>query len=579
MVTGHRRGPALGWLTPLMPLRWRKAGWTFPAMLGGVTPSRLLALGASVMLGAQLPDAGVAGPQVSAVVALGNCDAPSSAITARAFRALLAPRLGAALQSEVASAAPLGGLATRSLTDVQHAVTDARAEFYRGRVAQAVAALETLAVDVTRLPPTDERWATERDVWTLLAQARAKSSSTSAEAALAHIYRVDPDYHPDKGLYPPSFQKLAERVRKQQARAPTNRLDVAVSPPGTDLYVDGRKLGTAPVTLRLPAGTYRIEAGFARRSLVRSVQVPPPPDLAPPVELGAEVEGSLFADGGPCVEPGNERAAALARAAALLAVGRLLAVHGEAPADRRVLVLDEVTSNGAEVRQARAKLGPGAPETEALAGLAELVVSGKVVGGVELKDGGQKAPGSGGGEGRLQGQLLGTPAPGGFTFEAYGIDPRVAHASLHLKGNRFELAELPAHRTVIHVVTDDGRVALDVAEGAHGETRMDLTLEQPCWVTGKVYDEAGRPVFGARVFAAVRSSGAWRATRTGPRGHFAFRDLVRGDYELLAGAGRGRLSVARFTLSGTCRTELPVVVVPRLALASDQEADAGTRPP
>ena len=544
-------------------------------MLRASVPASLaFALGASLVLGAQAPDAGAAPSGSAAVVALGSCDSPASAISARTFRTLLAARMGTGLQSEVDSAAPLGGLATRTLTDVQHAVTEARAAFYKGKVSAAVTALEGLSNEVRRLPPGDARWAVERDIWTLLAQARGKGAQ--AEDALRHVFRVEPDYQPDTALYPPSFRKLADGVRKQQARAPTSRLDVAISPPGTDVYVDGRKLGKAPVSLRLPAGSYRIEADFGRRSLARTVQIPEPPALAPPVELGAEVEGALYADGGPCLEPGKDRAGALTRAAALLGVNRLFGLHAEGPPDRRTLELGVLDRTGAEVAEARMRLSAGQPETEALAPLADFAATGRIAPGVEVtKGGGQHPPTAV--EGHLVGQLLGTPPPGGFNLEAYGVEGHFVRETMHFTGARFELPDVPARRTVLHVVTDDGRVALAVADSTRGETRKDLTLEQPCVVTGMVRDETGRPAGGARVFATLRASGAWRAGKAGPRGRFVVKELVRGDYELFAGSARARLSVARFTLAGDCRAELPAVVVPRAALAVDGE-DASREP-
>src|SRR5215471_512282 len=115
-----------------------------------------LALGAFLVLAADAADAGV-GRRSVAVVALGRCDDPASAIGARAFRALLAARLGPVLQSEVDTATPIGGLATRTLGDLGHAVTEARAEFYKGRVSTAVTHLEGLSQDVIRLPPSDAR--------------------------------------------------------------------------------------------------------------------------------------------------------------------------------------------------------------------------------------------------------------------------------------------------------------------------------------------------------------------------------------------------------------------------------------
>src|ERR1700751_119401 len=89
---------------------------------GFVLAPLALALGASLVLATDGSNAGVKRSGATAVVALGRCEDPASAISARAFRTLLTPRIGPVLQSEVETAAPIGGLATRTLADLGHAV-------------------------------------------------------------------------------------------------------------------------------------------------------------------------------------------------------------------------------------------------------------------------------------------------------------------------------------------------------------------------------------------------------------------------------------------------------------------------
>src|SRR5208283_443714 len=80
----------------------------------------------AALLGCVLPSAASPAPEApkaarAAVIATGHCESAASAISARAFRALLQPKLGAALQNEAETARPLGGLSEKTLEEVSHA--------------------------------------------------------------------------------------------------------------------------------------------------------------------------------------------------------------------------------------------------------------------------------------------------------------------------------------------------------------------------------------------------------------------------------------------------------------------------
>lgn len=305
----------------------------------------------------------------TSVIAVGRCD-EASAIAARSFRSALAGKPGAQVASEAETAQPFGGTTEHTLSAVTGAIASARSDFYGGQTAQARTTLQGTLDDVTRLAPSDARWAAERDALTLLAQVLQKSDPKGAEAALSRVFRVEPDYQPDTSNYPPSFQKYVNGIRKAAKKKGTSRLDVTTSPPGKAVYVGGRKVGVGPVSVRVPPGEYRVEADWGHRGAVRTITVP-----STPVELSAAVEGAVYPDGGPCVEA-SEPVAALARAGRLTRGTRIIGVHPETSGDDSFVVVTSANPQGQDVSEARVKVQPGAPTTDALGLLADWSVKG-----------------------------------------------------------------------------------------------------------------------------------------------------------------------------------------------------------
>ena len=253
----------------------------------------------------------------AAVVAVGQCDA-AAGIAARSFRSALTQRMRTGVQSEVDTARPFGGLSDRTVPQINSALSSARSDFYSDKPDDAARTLQAALDDSTRIAPSDARWAAEREALTLLAQMQLKSNQASAEAALMRIFRVEPEYRPDSSLFPPSFQRFADTVRKAAKKRTTVRFEVTTSPVGKPVYVGGRRVGVGPVTLRVPAGEYRVEVDWGHRGQARLVTVP-----SAPVELSASVEGAVSPDGGPCIAASGDVAGPLARIAPLVNASRI----------------------------------------------------------------------------------------------------------------------------------------------------------------------------------------------------------------------------------------------------------------
>ena len=105
--------------------------------------------------------------------------------------------------------------------------------------------------------------------------------------------------------------------------------------------------------------------------------VPPAPVLPKPVELAASVEGAVAPDGGPCIQPREDAATALARLLPTLGVAKVYGVRSGMSGADTYAIVTEVGALGSEQRTVRVKLPPGAPEGEALGMLAAFFHTGR----------------------------------------------------------------------------------------------------------------------------------------------------------------------------------------------------------
>jgi hypothetical protein len=332
----------------------RRVTWGLLALLPTV------ALGQSAM-----------GPDVGAVVSVGNCTAPGAANLPRALRNSL-KTLGTPLLTEAETVAPLGGTSLRSMPELKKALADARDDFINGQVERALQSLQTLSEEVGRVAPSAERWELQRSVLTSLAQVQDRTDKPRAQAILRRILSVEPDYIPDPAVFPPSFIAEVTKARTTLAQSPTNTLEVTTDPTAVGVAVGGRPMGPAPVKTRLTPGTYRVEGMWGYRGLAKSVDVGAPPESAAKVDLKKAVEGSIVPDAGPCIFPVPNRETALSRIAALLKVKRLFAVRTEVSGTEQTVVVEEFdATTGRDVLEKREPVVPPGPVSDAAARLAE----------------------------------------------------------------------------------------------------------------------------------------------------------------------------------------------------------------
>jgi hypothetical protein len=297
------------------------------------------------------------GTERSAVVAGSECDNAQTRELVGGFRDQLKARLGPALLSEEETAAPLGGVGTRTLPDLKRAFTRARESFFAGRTPRALQELISIEEDAGRLRPSEERWGFVRQVLAARAQVELKADPPAGRKTLRRLVSTEPTFEPPRDEYPPSYLKELATARAAVSALGTNRLDIRVDPAGKAVFVGGRPAGTAPASLRMAPGDYVVEADFGRRAVGRVVTVPRPSDLPNAVSLSERVEGSIDPSGGPCISVGGHWEP-LGRVMDLLKVDRLLILKPDHAASAPTLSVTEYDRRSrTELREQKVPLG------------------------------------------------------------------------------------------------------------------------------------------------------------------------------------------------------------------------------
>ena len=312
------------------------------------------------------------------VVGTGACDDPALVDQVRTVREALARRLGQSVRSEEQTLAPLGGLPRGSLAGAKRLVDEAETDIvsdvplsrneYVQRDQRARERLRNALEILSSIPPSSERSQILLRLRTLELQLYSGTGGRAELAqALEAILRVLPNFAFDPNTYSPQQLSDYEEIRKKLRAKSQSTLKVTTHPAGMVVYVDGLAVGPAPVTLPLPAGTYRVEvASGAHRGIAHEVALKEWAE----VDIAEDLERSIVLDGGPCVEGDtfSDRAAKLGRFAALLGVEAAVGVRIEkTPGQASYIVAEAVEAAAGPKRNGAAiKLVDGKPAAGAL---------------------------------------------------------------------------------------------------------------------------------------------------------------------------------------------------------------------
>jgi hypothetical protein len=292
------------------------------------------------------------------------------------LRSVVAERVPGVLDASALKERMAGQTSTATLAELDRAYAGALATYQSGDFEGAVRTLRAVVDDLEKLPDGPEAF----DQWTRAMMRLARSDQTlgrrdEATAVIDRLVRAAPAVKVDATQYPPSFAKQIEEAKAKLKLAPRRKLTIQSSSKGAKVFLDGRDLGVAPVTVTVPAGQYKVSGKLGDLRIPRFG-----------IDLTNEDQNVTFdvalaetlrpAVGGLAVPPGD-RTKSLVRAGAVLGLDKLLAAS--------LVVQGDVTylagafydvRRGMLLREGSIRLSNRQPPTGSMAALSNFLITG-----------------------------------------------------------------------------------------------------------------------------------------------------------------------------------------------------------
>jgi hypothetical protein len=349
---------------------------------------------AFVLVAALLAARGAAAAERLGIMAVGDPPGgPDPDVTelAHQLRAVCRDRVGGIEEVSTMRARLLGQESGATVSELDRAYGGALAVYQSGEFESAFRTLKAIIADLESLPESDEvyeQWV--RAVLRLAHTALTMGSQRDVDAALLRLARTDLTVQPDPDQYSPSYRRRLEELKGRVRALPRRKLVVTAEGREGTVFVNGRRMGTTPVTLTLPAGTYRIGGG-AGGLRVPSFTV----DLEGEdrsVVLDFALAGALRVNAGPGLAlHAAQRAYGIIRAGAWLGLDRLIVVSRVDEGQAHFLLGSMYdVRRGALLREGSVRMVAGGVPSVNLSALAAFLLTGQ--GSREVKDRTQDGP-------------------------------------------------------------------------------------------------------------------------------------------------------------------------------------------
>lgn len=314
------------------------------------------------------------------VVAVAEPPGPSPELAelTHQLRGVVAERTPGVLEASELRERMTGQTSSATLSELDRAYAGALATYQNGDFEGAVRTLRAVIQDLDRLPAGNEMFSQWSRAMLRLARAeQTLGRGGEAREVLQRLVRANPTIKVDPNQYPPSFVKQVDQVRAEVGALTRRKLAVASTAKGAKIFVEGREMGTAPVTLDLPPGRYHVSG------TVGALRVP-----AIPVDLTEEGQSitlnfALAEALRPTVGPGlalveADRAKNLVAAGAWLGVDKLLAARmvSESGVEYLSAAIYDVR-RGALQREGRVRLANKIAPPGGLSALATFLITGQ----------------------------------------------------------------------------------------------------------------------------------------------------------------------------------------------------------
>ncbi len=209
-----------------------------------------------------------------------------------------------------------------------------------------------------------------------------ESGAREARVLAERAVRLQPELKLDPSLFPKRLITLVEEARAALAKAPARKLQVKSPVEGTRVFVDGKEVGVAPVTLSVPAGAYRV-SGMQGALRAPATLV----DLRDG-DAAASLDFSLSTTFRPAQGPGiaasdADQESKILRSASVLGLDRVVTTSLVEQRNTYVFAsMTPVKDGAAQPRQAWLRLSPNGLTPDVAPQLAEYLVTGLAKGNV-----------------------------------------------------------------------------------------------------------------------------------------------------------------------------------------------------
>jgi len=315
------------------------------------------------------------------VIAIGDPPyGPDADLTelAHQLRAACRDRVGGVEEVPTMRARLLGQASNATLSELDRAYGGALAVYQNGEFDSALRTLRAIVEDLENLPEGEEayeQW--KRALLRLVHVAQTIGDEREVDRTLVRLAMTEPSLQPDPEQYSPTYRRRFEAAKGKVRALPKRRLQIlSEGRPGV-AYVNGRAMGVTPITLTLPAGTYRI-GGAASTLRVPSFSV----DLEGEdrmVVLDFALAEALRVNAGPGLAlPAPQRAYGIIRAGAWLGVDKLVVASrvSEAGADFLLGSIYDVR-RGALLREGSVRMVAGGVPSVNLGALSSFLFTGQ----------------------------------------------------------------------------------------------------------------------------------------------------------------------------------------------------------
>lgn len=325
-----------------------------------------------------LPPPAAAAETMGVVVVSESTPAPELVELTQQLRSSVASQAQGVLEASQLRGRMTGPSSQATLPEIERAYAGALASYQNGDFEGSVRSLRAIVDDLEKMPESADTFKT----WTRVMLRLGRSEQTlghkdEARAVLERLLRTAPKTKVDRTEYPPSFEKQVADIVAEIRSMPFRRLTLLGPARGTRVFLEGRDLGVAPVSLEVPAGKYRVSGTYG------GVRVPPTTvDLSEEsqvVTLAFEVAQALRPAFGPGLQlPERDRAGKVVTAGAFLGLDRL--ISASLVADGEVEYLSATlydVRHGTLLREARVRLSRRAAPEGSIDALAGFLINGQ----------------------------------------------------------------------------------------------------------------------------------------------------------------------------------------------------------